>query len=75
MWGAGPESAFISDMDGVIYHGPKLLPGVTEFVEWLQKEERPPHQEQAEEGELSKFMSTIDAALGENGKLPQTPVP
>ena len=27
-------------MDGVIYHGNQLLPGVKEFVEWLQKEEK-----------------------------------
>lgn len=27
-------------MDGVIYHGNKLLPGVREFVEWLQKNEK-----------------------------------
>ncbi len=26
---------FICDMDGVIYHGNTLLPGVKEFVEWL----------------------------------------
>jgi len=32
------KRAFISDMDGVIYHGNKLLPGVPEFVEWLKKE-------------------------------------
>lgn len=32
------KKAFISDMDGVIYHGNKLLPGVPEFVEWLKKE-------------------------------------
>ncbi len=25
----------ISDMDGVIYHGNRLLPGVREFVQWL----------------------------------------
>lgn len=31
------KKAFISDMDGVIYHGNMLLPGVHEFVEWLQK--------------------------------------
>ncbi len=29
---------FICDMDGVIYHGRQILPGVKEFVEWLQKE-------------------------------------
>jgi len=28
--------AFICDMDGVIYHGNRLLPGVKEFVKWLQ---------------------------------------
>jgi NagD protein len=27
-------------MDGVIYHGNKLLPGVKEFVEWLMKENK-----------------------------------
>jgi len=32
--------AFICDMDGVIYHGSKLLPGVLEFVQWLQKEKK-----------------------------------
>jgi len=34
------KKAFICDMDGVIYHGSKLLPGVLEFVEWLQREEK-----------------------------------
>ena len=31
---------FISDMDGVLYHGNTLLPGVKEFVQWLQEEEK-----------------------------------
>jgi len=31
---------FICDMDGVIYHGNKILPGVVEFIEWLQKENK-----------------------------------
>ena len=31
---------FICDMDGVIYHGNQILPGVREFVEWLQKENK-----------------------------------
>jgi NagD protein len=30
------KSGFIIDMDGVIYHGNLLLPGVTEFVSWLE---------------------------------------
>lgn len=31
---------FISDMDGVIYHGNQILPGVREFVEWMQKNKK-----------------------------------
>ena len=34
------KKAFICDMDGVIYHGNKLLPGVDDFVNWLQREEK-----------------------------------
>ncbi|MDR2609897.1 MAG: HAD-IIA family hydrolase [Clostridiales Family XIII bacterium] len=30
------KQGFICDMDGVIYHGNILLPGVKEFVEWLR---------------------------------------
>ena len=31
------KKAFICDMDGVIYHGDRLLPGVTDFVDWLKE--------------------------------------
>ncbi|MCL2233578.1 MAG: HAD-IIA family hydrolase [Treponema sp.] len=31
------KRAFIIDMDGVIYHGNKLLKGAAELVEWLEK--------------------------------------
>jgi len=31
------KKGFICDMDGVIYHGDRILDGVQEFVEWLQK--------------------------------------
>lgn len=34
------KKGFICDMDGVIYHGNKLLPGAKEFVDWLQKENK-----------------------------------
>ncbi len=34
------KKGFICDMDGVIYHGNKLLPGVPEFVDWLKKENK-----------------------------------
>ncbi len=32
--------AFICDMDGVIYHGDRLLPGAREFVDWLKQEKK-----------------------------------
>ncbi|GHU65891.1 acid sugar phosphatase [Clostridia bacterium] len=31
------KKGYFCDMDGVIYHGDILLPGVKEFVEWLQQ--------------------------------------
>lgn len=34
------KSGFICDMDGVIYHGNHLLPGVTDFVNWLKAENK-----------------------------------
>ncbi len=34
------KTGFICDMDGVIYHGNKVLDGVTEFVEWLKRENK-----------------------------------
>jgi NagD protein len=34
------KQGFICDMDGVIYHGNHLLPGVKEFVNWLKKEDK-----------------------------------
>ncbi len=29
------KDGFICDMDGVLYHGNKILPGVTEFINWM----------------------------------------
>ena len=34
------KTGFICDMDGVIYHGNKLLEGVAEFVDWLKSENK-----------------------------------
>ena len=34
------KKGFICDMDGVIYHGDRILPGVMEFVEWLNRENK-----------------------------------
>lgn len=34
------KKGFICDMDGVIYHGNRLLPGVKDFVDWLYREKK-----------------------------------
>lgn len=34
------KSGFICDMDGVIYHGNVLLPGVDRFINWLHRENK-----------------------------------
>ena len=34
------KRGFICDMDGVIYHGNQILPGVPEFIQWLHREEK-----------------------------------
>ncbi|MBR6736363.1 MAG: HAD family hydrolase [Oscillospiraceae bacterium] len=34
------KAGFICDMDGVLYHGNRLLPGVKEFVDWLYRENK-----------------------------------
>ena len=34
------KTGFICDMDGVIYKGNQILPGVTEFIQWLQDEKK-----------------------------------
>lgn len=34
------KKGFICDMDGVIYHGNQVLPGVREFIDWLHRENK-----------------------------------
>ena len=34
------KKGFICDMDGVIYHGNQVLPGVPEFIRWLNEEKK-----------------------------------
>ena len=34
------KTGFICDMDGVLYHGNRLLPGAADFVGWLQRTEK-----------------------------------
>ncbi len=64
------KKAFISDMDGVIYHGNKLLPGVPEFVEWLKKEGKKflflTNSSERTPKELQEKMSRLGIDLDEN---------
>jgi len=64
------KKAFISDMDGVIYHGNKLLPGVPEFVEWLKKEGKKflflTNSSERTPRELQEKMSRLGIDLDEN---------
>ena len=34
------KQGFICDMDGVIYHGNKILPGVAEFLDWMKQNDK-----------------------------------
>ena len=34
------KNGFICDMDGAIYHGNQILPGVPEFIQWLHDEKK-----------------------------------
>ena len=34
------KKGFICDMDGVIYHGNQILPGVAAFIDWLHRENK-----------------------------------
>ena len=34
------KKAFICDMDGVIYHGNRIIPNVKEFLEWIEKNDK-----------------------------------
>ncbi|NUM33082.1 MAG: HAD family hydrolase [Candidatus Brocadiae bacterium] len=34
------KKAILCDMDGVLYHGNRLLPGAKEFIEWIKKEKK-----------------------------------
>ena len=34
------KNAFICDMDGVLYHGNRLIDGIKEFVEWLKTQKK-----------------------------------
>jgi NagD protein len=64
------KEAFICDMDGVIYHGNRLLPGVKEFVKWLQTENKKflflTNSSERSPKELQEKLQRLGIEVGEN---------
>lgn len=63
------KRGFICDMDGVIYHGNQLLPGVKEFVDWLYRENKEflflTNASSRSPKELQKKLSRLGLEVGE----------
>ncbi len=63
------KKGFICDMDGVIYHGTKLLEGVDRFLSWVQKENREflflTNSSERSPRELSQKMARMGLSIGE----------
>jgi len=64
------KEAFICDMDGVIYHGNRLLPGVKEFVKWLQTDNKKflflTNSSERSPKELQEKLQRLGIEVGEN---------
>ena len=64
------KRAFICDMDGVIYHGNRLLPGVKEFVKWLQTANKKflflTNSSERSPKELQEKLQRLGIEVGEN---------
>ena len=64
------KQGFFSDMDGVIYHGNCILPGVMEFVDWLYKEDKPflflTNSSERSPRELRQKLSRMDLDVDES---------
>ncbi|WP_148229041.1 HAD-IIA family hydrolase [Parasphaerochaeta coccoides] len=62
------KKAFIIDMDGVLYHGNRLLKGASEFVNWLVKEEKKflflTNSSERSPLELSQKLARLGIAVG-----------
>ena len=52
----------ICDMDGVIYHGNQILPGVPEFIQWLHDEKK----------EYCLLYTSVGRKFGMSGKTVST---
>lgn len=63
------KKGFICDMDGVIYHGNRLLDGVKEFVDWLYSEKKEflflTNASRKTPKELQQKMSRLGLDIGE----------
>ena len=63
------KAGFIIDMDGVIYHGNRLLPGVPEFVSWLQSQQKKflflTNSSQSSPRELHQKLARLGIEVGE----------
>ncbi len=64
------KPGFIIDMDGVIYHGNKLLPGVPEFLAWLRSESKKflflTNSSQSSPRELSQKLARLGIEVDED---------
>ena len=63
------KTGFIIDMDGVIYHGNHLLPGVTEFLSWMETNQKKflflTNSSQSTPRELHQKLARLGIAAGE----------
>jgi NagD protein len=63
------KTGFIIDMDGVIYHGNKLIDGVTDFIAWLEAQKKKylflTNNSQPSPRELQQKMERLGVHIGE----------
>jgi len=63
------KKGFLCDMDGVIYHGNRLLPGAKELVDWFQRENKSylflTNSSERSPKELQQKLSRLGLEVGE----------
>ena len=63
------QQGFISDMDGVIYHGNRLIPGAADLVQWLEQSKKKylflTNSSQRSPRELSQKLGRLGVEVGE----------
>jgi len=64
------KTGFIIDMDGVIYHGNQLIPGVLEFIAWLERGKKKflflTNGNERSPRELQQKLARLGIQVGEN---------